>query len=105
VIYRDERDLQEMRHLHGPCTDAHRWYVGDRGAPPISQPARLRADSRASSLLVAIAPVRVVSLLDAVADRVRASGIRRAAIFGTRLVMGTGAFDLLGSVELGGIVG
>jgi aspartate/glutamate racemase len=56
-------------------------------------------------LLVAIAPVRVVSLLDAVADRVRASGIRRAAIFGTRLVMGTGAFDLLGSVELGGIVG
>jgi aspartate racemase len=50
--------------------------------------------------LVAISPVRVVSLLDAVADAVRASGIRRAAIFGTRLVMGTGVFDTLGSVEL-----
>jgi aspartate/glutamate racemase len=56
-------------------------------------------------LLAAIASVPVVSLLDAVADAVRASGPRRAAIFGTRLMMGTGVFDLPGSVELGGIVG
>jgi aspartate racemase len=50
--------------------------------------------------LVAISPLPVVNLLHAVADTVRASGIRRAAIFGTGLVMQTGVFKTLGSVEL-----
>jgi len=50
--------------------------------------------------LTAISPVPVLNLLDAVAAAVRASGIRRAAIFGTRLAMETGVFGALGSVEL-----
>lgn len=50
--------------------------------------------------LIALSPLPVLNLLDAVADAVRASGIRRAAIFGTRLAMESGVFGALGSVEL-----
>jgi len=52
------------------------------------------------SELMAISPIPVLNLLDAVAAAVRVSGIRRAAIFGTRLAMETGVFGALGSVEL-----
>ena len=50
--------------------------------------------------LMAISRVPILNLLDAVAAAVRVSGIRRAAIFGTRLAMETGVFGAVGSVEL-----
>lgn len=50
--------------------------------------------------LIALSPLPVLNLLDAVADAVRSSHIRRAAIFGTRLAMESGVFGVLGSVEL-----
>jgi len=50
--------------------------------------------------LTALSPLPIVNLLDAVADAVRGSGIRRAAIFGTRLAMDTRVFGALGAVEV-----
>ncbi len=50
--------------------------------------------------LVAISPIPIVNLLDVVRREVRASGIRRGAIFGTRLAMDTGAFGAFAPVEL-----
>jgi len=50
--------------------------------------------------LVAISPVPIVNLLEAVTSEFQTSGIRRASIFGTRLAMETGVFGTLASIEL-----
>jgi len=50
--------------------------------------------------LMAVSSLPIVNLLDALAAAVRARGLRRAAIFGTRLAMETGVFGALDRVEL-----
>jgi aspartate racemase len=50
--------------------------------------------------LITISPLPVVNLLEAVASEVRARGIRKAAVFGTRFTVETSLFGQLQGIEI-----
>lgn len=49
--------------------------------------------------LAAISPLPLVNLLDFVAEEIRAKGLQRVALFGTRFTIETGLFGQLGTLE------
>jgi len=92
--FMQREDRQGLAHYLGDAIGRLRSAGAELAAVPAVAPHLCARE------LMAASPLPVVNLLDAAADAVRASGLRRAAIFGTRLAMETGVFGALGSVEL-----